>query len=253
MDHQQTVKIDNYKEQYNSILSNISEKNKDLETVLEEVLKATVTLDSTRDTLSKSERNLETLRLQSDDIEKGQQRADQKLNEKEADLNRFEKELALEKQIIAGKKTERELEEDSYVEAKQSEGRNLEDKILKLNVIVSREQDELKTMVNTKDTLIETISELRKEKNTQDVILTEQIKGLEETKIVRSKEVDAIDREIEELNKKVSEAIEKQRLPNRLLAERETRIKEKEANLEILVGRWRKFHGELFPGQEMKL
>ena len=253
MDHKQTVKLDNYKAQHNSIVSNISSKNKELEAVLGEVLKATTSLNFILGEVGKAGKSLETIRLQSSEIEEKQRRTDQILNDKAAGLKRISQELDLEKQIIAGKKTERELLEDSYIEDGQRKVRELEDKSLTLTNRISSESEEIKAIAKTKETLVKEIGDLRKKRNNQEIVLKQEIEELGTIKQTKQKQIDAMDKEILDLNKKVAIAVEKMRMPNRLLAERETRVKEQEHNLDILIVRWRKFHQELFPGQTMKL
>ena len=253
MDHQQTVKIDNYKSQYNKIISNITEKNTQLESVLEEVLKASTSLAFNQSEMIKAQERLAVVRANMTEVEDRQRSTDQKLNTKEASLIQKEQELDLEAQVIAGKKTEREIQEDNYIAERQVELKILGNEVIVTEGKIETNKMLLEDSIKAKDNLDKEIKSVRNKRRADEIVLEQNIKDLETSKNSKIKQIDSIDKEIEGLNIKVAEAIEKTRLPNRLLAEREIRTKEKEQNLEILVGRWRKFHAELFPGQEMKL
>lgn len=253
MDKKQNIKLDNYKEQYNSVVSNITIKNNELESILEETLKAKTSLTFVQDETAKETRRVETLRVNAGDIESKQQRTDQLLNEKERNLSKRETELELEKQIIAGKKTKREIKADEYVSEKKSEVKDLSEKVIKLDKKLEVGKKEVESQTKTKDDSVKAIKELRDTKRNEEIVLNQKIEDSQESLDTKTKEVSSIEEKLKELYKEEAEAKKRVELPDQMLVERTRVVERKEQNLLILSKRWEKFFAQNFPGQVMKL
>ncbi len=252
MDHTQTVKINNYKAQYNKILSSIDQKNKNLEAILEETLRSRTSLNFITSEIRKETQRLESLRLQSGQIEEKQKRVDQKLNEKQVDLSKQEVQLDLDRQIIAGKKTQREKEEDAYIANLQVEAKKLKDGIEKQNDKIERNVKEIDSFKEARKNIVTDVENQKKERNEQDIVLTQQIKDLQILKDSKVKELVNISGKIEDLYKEEAAAVERTKMPFKMLVERQRIMTQKEKDYAILTTRWRIFFEENFPGQGIK-
>ena len=224
----QKVRLDNFKEHYNSIVSNLSIKNKELEKVLSKVLEARISLNHINDKFRQEVRALEVVRSSIDSVEHDQNTKEQRLEKRERLLAKRESSLDVLEQELIGKKIQRESVADIYVKEKKIELENITANINGIN-------------------------EMREGSKKEMFLLEQRIEILVEEERGSQRNITEIKKELILLDEEVIRAKERILTPDKMLKERELVVGRKERNLQILILRWGKFFKEHFPNQELKL
>ena len=245
----QKVRLDNFKEHYNSIVSNLSIKNKELEKVLSKVLEARISLNHINDKFRQEVRALEVVRSFIDSVEHDQNTKEQRLEKRERLLAKRESSLDVLEQELIGKKIQRESVADIYVKEKKIEVEGLVALISKRMETVSDKKIELENITAN----INGINEMREGSKKEMFLLEQRIEILVEEERGSQRNITEIKKELILLDEEVIRAKERILTPDKMLKERELVVGRKERNLQILILRWGKFFKEHFPNQELKL
>lgn len=253
MTPQEKTRLDNFKGQYNSIVSNISIKNKELERMLERTTQVKGDLGSLKSEINKGNKELGIARSSTKTIEDVHSSVERKLEERGRLLGQKESALNFLQKELAGEKIEREIEADDYV-SERKQDLNMVNAVL---ISKEAELDGLKHEINSSQTVLDgmsgNINEMLDEKRGQELLLDQRIGGLteklEKVQGLLSFEKKELDIVTEELGKARVRIL----MPDSMLRERGEVLKRQERNFEILIIRWKKFFKEHFPGQELKL
>lgn len=238
---EQTIKIDNWKAQHNSLLVNIKDTNKKLEDLLGNIKVAERELKGV-------DKELFVKRKELVEILESIVEADNQTSKKIEQLEQQEKETK--KATNDLNKTEKRL--NGVAKIHQKEFHKITKKIGSLEttfVLVhltieskQRKLQEINKVIQTKTN----------EKRELDSSLSELNHNIEDNKVLFDKENTIHKQRLEEVKKKVDKEIEKLKLPNQLIDDRERDLKKKENNFLILTLRWKKLFKKMFPNQEFK-
>jgi len=243
---EQTIKLENWKAQHNSVLGNISIATKELEGLFarKEIIKEEV--KKRESDLLKKQREFENFSERAKAIEN-------RLNTREAHLDEKEKELE------QGKASLEKREKDALAD--------IEKKKTKLR----QELSSLETDVSEMDEALGVANAAFLEKNSLLLILEERLEtGKGEEKVLNKSlstlihDLEELDRDykknyrvkretLDDLTTKIEEEKEKIGQPLALLKQREEEIALKERNLKTLIRRFRRYYDEHFPDRELPI
>lgn len=250
MKHEQKVKLENYKEHYNSIMGNIRVANSELEKALVLKKDAEQNLKVTKENLQKEVDELNKIHEEGSQFIKGLTIRNINLNERESKLEqRIEKYSKMEielKDVLSTEKTRKEKLIDRYVSDKEEELEVLNNRIL----VKEQLRKDLRATVTTLDETKEKLS--KDNQKSSDTFILESKKQRD---IISNteKEIKSKSKELSTLEEKVRKEVEKVQLPTQLLEERDTILKRKENDFLILTLRWKRFFKEHFPNQTLNL
>lgn len=243
MTHEEEVKIQNYKEHFNSIQGNISIANHRLESILKEEKDAALRLDSIKKELASV-----TDRLAS--IYDGAERIKAQQVAREANIQKLLKDLDWERaEFTIWADTEHQILDDAHAMQEirrisvQQEIDRLEGKRAKLETHINE-------LNNLRDSLEKGYEKSHKESTRELAQIENQIHEKQEyftKEIARLKKI----KDILELQTQNILAANIERA--QVIEEREKAVAQRERDADIIAARWQKWHRELFPEGKLKI
>jgi len=242
---EEQIKIDNFKAQYNSIRSNITVANTELEGILAQREGALASYLSICKDIEVQLSQLDQLYLREKELEDAWAK-------REAKVLAGEEKLRLDKEAFEQRKEELKELESREKEILDSVADALEDLSRAAEAKVSVELS-IDHLSRTADDKTADIARLEKERLT----LEQSILGLKEeaenTKRALAKEIADDEKKLEAIRSEIAAEKQKIDLPMKALAEREQEVNRKEKNLEILVDRFKKHWKREHPDLVFKL
>ena len=253
MTPQEKTRLDNFKGQYNSIVSNISIKNKELERILERTTQVKGDLGSLSREIKKGNEGLKIVRSSTKAIEDIHSVEERRLEERGRLLGQQESSLDFLQKELSAEKIEREIEADTYIAEKKQDLNMVKAVLLSKESELDGIKHEIDSSQNVLDGVAENLNEMLEEKRGQEVLLDQRIGGLTE-KLEKVQGLLSFGREeLDIVTEELAKARGRIMMPDNMLKERGKVLERKERNFEILILRWKKFFKEHFPGQELRL
>lgn len=250
MTHEESVKLDNYKAHYRTILSNINISNKSLEEVLSKETEATKGLMIVEAGIESANTELDTITKEAVEITSRLDKRESLLKQKERELGKRDEETKKIQEELTETlntvKTAKQLKIDAYMRSLE---RKVED--LEIEHTVSKGALEIRESVSKK--LDKQIENLREEMRRAAENYSEITKVRDTSLLNLTKEIESAVARLRALRIKLLEESEKVGSADQMLVERGKDLTRKERDFLILTLRWKKFFKEHFPNQELKL
>jgi len=239
MKHEEKIKLDNFREHYNSIMGNIVIANKELENILSQKNKIELRIK-----LSKEKEEIALNKLkQSRERDRESRILNSIIKKKQQIITREESTLI---DLIKVSRTRKEKKINENIKNRKELLDRLENKITRTKQTEVNLKSQLPLLKEINKKLI------KKNEDNYKQFLLNKTKQKEESYQIE-KEISKKHKELSLLNIKIFKEKEKVILPSQLLEEREIELKRKENNFLILTLRWKRFFKEHFPNQILKL
>lgn len=246
MKRNEQIKIDNYKAQYNSILSNINDANRELTKSLSTKTLADKQAKEASVELTKVEERVNKLYRQEREIEVRVNKKRVSVEQREEAVNKAEVLLAEKKLTVEKALTEKKLKLSSENKTIKEDNNNLliQQKEIKGGIVMLQKEDtELFNEITKREKIRNLLGSETVELEGKKEGLVKQYNKLKET---HEKEIDIIKLKIEEEKAKIE-------IPDKMLKEREAVMNRRENDFLILTLRWKRFFKEHFPNQTLNL
>lgn len=240
------IKIDNYKEQYNSILRNISDANKQLEVALYRTAEAEESLNKIQISMIGGGKELAVLLNTAIEVEDATNRNRELLNKREESVSIKEKDF--------------KTRESNIIKSIEEYSSKYDYSIIIGNKELLKQNQEIENKLNIKHRLsleVESLeskeSLIKKASNTLSKVIVDKLKEIKLLETDFENKNNALTQALKEAKEEVKKEKEKVDEPMKGLAQRKKDVVLRERDAQIIVNRLRNIYKEQLPHVTFKL